>query len=393
MKGLFCYDGPLSKDPEGHYHAVSLNGKVLSRYYHIADELTVAIRVKEVTDTNIINGLSKIELDNFQVAPCPNLSSAKGILFNRGKVRAILSREIKKADFLIVRLPSFIGNLSIDVARKMGKPYFVEVVGCPWDAFWNLGIKGKIIAPYMKFATESRVKEASHVVYVTKEFLQKRYPTKGENINCSNVALKDFDDVVLEKRLKHIEQQNHSKIIIGTTAAVNVSFKGQQYIMEALGDLKKKGINNFEYQLAGGGDQSYLKLMAEKYNVSEQVKFLGAIPHDKVFEWLDTIDIYAQPSRQEGLPRGLIEAMSRGIPALGARTAGIPELLENKFIFSNTKNNIDEICGILKSLDKETMLVQAKRNYIESKKYDREIIESRRRKFLKKFANSVGDSI
>ncbi|EMX0192703.1 glycosyltransferase family 4 protein [Bacillus thuringiensis] len=393
MKGLFCYDGPLSKDSEGHYHAVSLNGKVLSRYYHIAEELTVAIRVKEVADTNIINGLSKIELDNFHVAPCPNLSSAKGILFNRGKVKTILSREIKKADFLIVRLPSFIGNLSIDIARKMGKPYFVEVVGCPWDGFWNLGIKGKIIAPYMKIATKNRVREASHVVYVTKEFLQKRYPTKGENINCSNVALKEFDDIVLEKRLRHISEKDNSKIIIGTTAAVNVRFKGQQYIMEALGHLKKQGIVNFEYQLAGSGDQTYLKSMAERYNVLDQVKFLGAIPHDRVFDWLDTIDIYAQPSRQEGLPRALIEAMSRGIPALGARTAGIPELLENKFIFSNTTNNINEICEILMGLDQETMLAQAKRNYIESKKYDKEIIEGRRKVFLEKFVDSVGEYV
>lgn len=163
--------------------------------------------------------------------------------------------------------------------------------------------------------------------------------------------------------------------------------------MEALGHLKKQGIVNFEYQLAGSGDQTYLKSMAERYNVLDQVKFLGAIPHDRVFDWLDTIDIYAQPSRQEGLPRALIEAMSRGIPALGARTAGIPELLEDKFIFSNTTNNINEICEILMGLDQETMLAQAKRNYIESKKYDKEIIEGRRKVFLKKFVDSIGEYV
>ena len=113
------------------------------------------------------------------------------------------------------------------------------------------------------------------------------------------------------------------------------------------------------------------------------------MPHKKVFDWLETIDIYAQPSRQEGLPRALIEAMSRAVPAFGARTAGIPELLDDKFIFSNTRTNIDELIEILKSFDKATMTVQAKRNYEESKKYDKEVIEERRRNFFEDFKNNI----
>ena len=94
---------------------------------------------------------------------------------------------------------------------------------------------------------------------------------------------------------------------------------------------------------------------------------MGSLPHNEVFEWLDTIDIYAQPSRQEGLPRALIEAMSRGLPAFGARTGGIPELLEPDYIISNNKNGINEICEILRAFNQEVMINQAKRNYDESK--------------------------
>ena len=158
-RGLFCYDGPISKDQEGNYYAVALNNEVLSRYYYIADELKLVIRVKDINDKKILNGLSRIKLDNFSVKKCCNLSSVKGLLIDKFKAKRILENEIKNSDFLIVRLPSFIGNLSIDIAKKLGKPYLVEVVGCPWDAFWNMGIKGKMIAPYMKSATKRRVKE------------------------------------------------------------------------------------------------------------------------------------------------------------------------------------------------------------------------------------------
>ena len=51
-----------------------------------------------------------------------------------------------------------------------------------------------------------------------------------------------------------------------------------------------------------------------------------------MFELLDECDIYLQPSLQEGLPRSVIEAMSRGCACIGAATAGIPELLESEYV-------------------------------------------------------------
>jgi glycosyltransferase involved in cell wall biosynthesis len=296
-------------------------------------------------------------------------------------------------DFIIARLPSNVGSAAIKYARKYKKPYLVEVVGCPWDAYWNHSLKGKILAPYSYLKLKRIVKEAPYVIYVTNEFLQKRYPTNGMSTNCSNVALTEFDDKVLKNRLEKIKhiQETH-KYIIGTTAAVNVRYKGQQYVIQALGKLKKQGVTNYEYQLVGGGDQRYLKSIAEKYDVVDQIKFLGAMPHNQVFDWLETIDLYVQPSRQEGLPRALIEAMSKAVPSFGARTAGIPELLEGKFIFSNTRKNIDEIIEILKSFDKETLTKQATRNYEESKKYDKGVIDERRRRFFEEFKKSLAQS-
>lgn len=390
MKGLFCYDGPLKKDTSGNYYGIALNNDIFSRYFKIASNLTLAVNTKVFKEKEDLDKYSKIDLDRLIVTSLPSLSSLKGMILNKSKVDRLLINEFKKADFVIVRLPSFIGISAVKLAKKYKKPLLIELVGCPLDAFWNHSLKGKFIAPLMYHQTKKIIREATHVVYVTNKFLQKRYPTNGKNTNCSNVALTEFDDNVLMKRLSKIENmQKNRKVVIGTTAAVDVRYKGQQYIIQALGELKKQGITNYEYQLVGGGDQAHLKTIAEKYNVTEQVKFLGAMPHNKVFEWLETIDIYTQPSRQEGLPRALIEAMSRAVPAFGARTAGIPELLENQFIFSNTRKNIDEIIEILKSFDKKTLIEQSERNYQESKKYDKAIIENRRINFFKDFKKSI----
>src|SRR5699024_1507846 len=341
MKVLFCHDGPPRKDEDSNYYGIAHNDQTFRRYYTIADEINVAIRVNEVTGTENKNKLSKITIPNLSVHEVPNISSAKGVIFEKKQAKEKIRKAVIEADYIIVRFPSITGFYAFDYAKKLNKPCLVEVVACPWDAFWNHSLKGKLVAPFMYFATKKRVSNSNYVVYVTNQFLQGRYPTTGKNVNCSNVALTEFDDKILEKRLDKISNMNRdSKIIIGTTAAVNVKFKGQQYVIKALSELKKQGYTNFEYQLVGAGDQSYLKSEAKKYNIADQVKFMGPMVHNEVFDWLETIDIYAQPSRQEGLPRALIEAMSRGVPAFGANTAGIPELLENEFIFSNNKNNI-----------------------------------------------------
>ena len=106
------------------------------------------------------------------------------------------------------------------------------------------------------------------------------------------------------------------------------------------------------------------------------MKFLGPLSHEEVFQYLDNVDIYIQPSKQEGLPRALVEAMSRGCPALGSKTGGIPELLNKDFIFQ--KGAVDEICALLERLDKETMYEEAIRNFEKAKEFDRDLLERRR---------------
>ncbi len=386
MKMVFAHDHIFYKYNDQYYSSGGLSKEMLERYSSIFEEVVVLSRQKEISSLD--NKLTLASTDRVTFIKVPDFKSVKRYYLKK-KASAIVKNEVINADCLIARNSS-IASIALKYAKQYRKPYLLEIVACQWDALWNHSFKGKILAPYSYLKLKKTAKEAPYVIYVTNEFLQKRYPTNGMSTSCSNVALTEFDDKVLEKRLKKIKYiQENSKVIIGTTAAVNVRYKGQQYVIEGLGNLKKQGITNYEYQLVGGGDQRYLKTIAEKYDVVDQVKFLGAMPHSQVFEWLETIDLYVQPSRQEGLPRALIEAMSRAVPAFGANTAGIPELLEKKYIFSNTRQNISEICGILESMTKGNMVSQAKRNFDEAKQYDQKVIDERRQKFFQEFIDEI----
>lgn len=389
MKVLFCHDGPLRRDECNNYYGISHNDEMFRRYFSIADELNVLIRVVDEPKDICVKNYSLITVFPFRVIQCPSLSSYFGLLKNYKKAKRIIKNAVLEADYIVIRLPSVIGSIAATIAKNEKRPYLVEMVSCPWDAYWNYGLSGKIVAPFMYLITKKLVSEAPYAIYVTNDFLQRRYPCKGIIESCSNVSLPAPDDTILEKRLEKIRnKKNDERIIIGTIAAVDVKYKGQQYVIEALGKLKKSGYCNYDYQLVGGGNQDYLKRIAEKHGVSDQVKFLGPIPHCKVFEWLDSIDIYVQPSRQEGLPRALLEAMSRGCPALGARTGGIPELLDSDYIYSYKGKYIDNIYRIIIMFTKERMLAQAKRNFSISRIYNKESIELRRRKFFRAFTES-----
>jgi len=175
-------------------------------------------------------------------------------------------------------------------------------------------------------------------------------------------------------------------IVLGTTAAVNVRYKGQQYVIKAISKLNKEGYN-FEYHLVGGGDNSYLKAMAKKYKIEDKVIFLGTYTHKEVFDYLDMIDVYIQPSKTEGLPRSLVEAMSRGCPSLGTTVGGIPELLDKKNIFK--KSSSKEIYVLLKQINRESLMNEAKRNFKKAQEYNKDVLNKKREVFYKDFIDKV----
>ena len=133
------------------------------------------------------------------------------------------------------------------------------------------------------------MKQAPYVIYVTDRFLQKRYPTCGKWIAASNVELMPMSKINLNARISKIKsEQNFKTLKIGTAAAIDVKYKGQAYVMKAMSILKKENIC-FKYQLIGSGNKEYLYNIAKKLGVEENVEFIGAIPHEKVFNWIDSL--------------------------------------------------------------------------------------------------------
>ena len=80
------------------------------------------------------------------------------------------------------------------------------------------------------------------------------------------------------------------------------------------------------------GDRTHAQWMADELPAAtrKQIKLAGRLPQEQVDQHLQTADVFIAPSRYESF--GLIypEAMRWGIPVIGCRVGGVPEIIEHE---------------------------------------------------------------
>ena len=287
------------------------------------------------------------------------------------------------ADRIIIRsIGTIYTNIALKWARRLNKKYLVEETGFSFEALWYHSFHGKFVALQNEYSTRRLMKDVPLAIYVTNEALQKRYPCKGKSIGCSDVQVITNDEDYLD-RIKRINSKK-SKIVFGTAAFLDVGWKGQKYVIEAISELKKKGITEIEYQMIGSGTGNDLKRIITKLGVDDQVKIIGALPHSEVYDWLKTIDVYIQPSFMEGLCRSIVEAMSKACPVICSDVGGNYELVDKNCMF--TKGKVDEISTKIEMmLDTNVQRDKAKKNFDKAKEYNKNILDAKREQFYKEF--------
>lgn len=382
-KIAFCYDGRLKMDEEGNMYPQAFTEDVLNRYLFFGDTIDLFCRKKIINNDNSKYKLPEKARKKINIVECPELMTIKGFLYeNRNFEKNVIAKRVKEADFCIIRMPSFVGRKALKICNKENKKYLVEMVGDPFDSYWNYSLAGKILAPISYFKNRLSLRKAKYVQYVSNEFLQKRYPTNGYSIACSDVNLtENMEEILTKRKNKILSKHRDEKIILGTLGAIDVKYKGQEYIIKAIEKLKKMGYSNFEYQLVGGGNPERLQKIGQKLNVQNDIKFIGAKSHDEVFAWLDNIDIYIQPSNTEGLPRAVIEAMSRACPCIVSNAGGNPELINFEYVFK--KKNINSLINKIIRLtsDNDILINEAQINYHNSKNFEKKVLDKKREEF------------
>lgn len=101
--------------------------------------------------------------------------------------------------------------------------------------------------------------------------------------------------------------------------------KNHEIIIKTLSKLDNK---DFVYLICGKGElKGYLQNLAQEIGIGDKVKFLGY--RMDVLEICKIADLFIFPSKREGLPVSLIEAMACGVPCIASDVRGNRDLLSN----------------------------------------------------------------
>ena len=105
--------------------------------------------------------------------------------------------------------------------------------------------------------------------------------------------------------------------------------KGVDVLISAFSQAVKE-MTNLRLLIAGDGpERTKLEQMVHERNLENSIQLLGEI--NNIQEVLSVLDAYVQPSRTEGLPLSILEAMASRLPIIATQVGGIPALIEDGF--------------------------------------------------------------
>lgn len=117
-----------------------------------------------------------------------------------------------------------------------------------------------------------------------------------------------------------------SPVRLACVGRLDVVQKGQDILLETLSASSWSG-RDWRLRLFGAGrDENYLRSLARHYQIEEKVEFRG-YAEDVRSIWADN-HLLLLPSRAEGTPLALVEAMTCGRPAVVSDIAGNAEWIE-----------------------------------------------------------------
>jgi glycosyltransferase involved in cell wall biosynthesis len=115
-------------------------------------------------------------------------------------------------------------------------------------------------------------------------------------------------------------------IIFGTVGRL-VPVKAHDVLIEAFAEIIRD-FPQVRLRIAGGGPLMLeLQRQISERGLSPQISIEGPTLEPQRF--YREIDVFVLPSRSEGLPLALLEAMASGLPIIATRVGGIPEIVRS----------------------------------------------------------------
>lgn len=308
---------------------------------------------------------------------CDTADFSEKLGVNHHPCKILVNKKYLKAISYNVWLMLNMGKMNADIIRFFGSVYpFMPVYQIlnktPKVTSYQYDFYMKTLLDFGKFRGKVAYLAEKYSVKYVKNIITTTYELK--NILKERYGITDNVDV------------NPNFVDLGTFTASNdeqdymffagriFHAKGIDLIIEMMDKFKKDG-RTTKFLLAGNGDVAMYQKMVDERNLNDRITFLGAMPSEKVAEYMRHCKVFVFPTTsQEGHPKSLIEALASGAPCVTTRVLGNTEVIQDEFengILVEPKDLNGLIEAVEKVLDDENLRKKLKVNAVKSaQKFD-----------------------
>ncbi len=389
MRVLVMSDAHIAKENGGHTYwcRTAVHGyEFWKRYLNVFEEVTVVARV-QVLDFIDDEVYTRADGPGVRFVELPFIRGARGYLTHFLSLKTQMKAIITNEACGVFRLPSLPTFMLLDEYKKLHRPYAVEVIVDPEDAYKTNALAQKLLT--WKLKKECRL--ANGVSYVTKDFLERKYPSRSILEGESSAYFDSYYSSIKLDASFFGTVRSYAGIadrelrIIHVASAINSDVKGHSTLLKVVKKLVERGVRVSLRCIGDGDRRAYYESMAKELGIDDRVRFLGLFSSkNDLRNQLLQSDLMLFPSRAEGLPRVLIEAMAVGLPCLSTPVNGIPELLGKDYLYApdDVDGFAEKIVSLLKQpaeLEKMSM-----ENIRCAEDYTDTVLQARRDAFYQK---------
>ncbi|MBQ0901394.1 glycosyltransferase [Micromonospora sp. U21] len=328
MRVVVSTESRFSRTPDGRvWVQAGPDNSIWRRYLTVFQRVRVVGRTLDVAD--VPEGAARVDGDRVEVWPLPYYVGPRQYLLRRHLVARAVTASADAEDAVILRVPSPIGSLLAAARERARLPYALEVIGDPYDVLAP-GVVRHPLRPVLRASATRRLRQqcrsAVAVAYETERHLQRRYPSLPST-PTTGISSVDLPPAAYVPRARGVRPLLREAKLI-SIGSLEQLYKGIDTLIEAIAQSSALSPRLQLVHVGVGAYRLDLEQLATRLGVADRVTFTGVLPTvEAVREQLDRADLFVMPSRTEGLPRALIEAMARALPAVGSTVGGIPELL------------------------------------------------------------------
>lgn len=232
------------------------------------------------------------------------------------------------------------GPIGYALRKKYGVPYIIRFGGGDIPGFQDrFAVLYKMLGPFLKVIWSN-----ADALIANSEGLKKLavdfYDKKTIDVIYNGVDTNKFYPIIKSEN----GYSTDNKIIKILFVSRLIERKGLHFIIPKLKEIEKKSQKKIQLVIVGDGPyREKLEKIANENRCTSMICFEGQKDKAELLSYYQQADIFILPSKKEGMPNVVLEAMACGLPIVMTPCEGSKELVTNNGIISSIDTFADKL--------------------------------------------------